>query len=128
MLPPDSSQADTKAPIATITGLRNREHFAKHKGPRELKGAVTDDGSLSAVQIRLKRKTHRHCFVFDGKDERFEKRHCSHDAPWFGVGTTADWSYLLPHKLRSGLYQLQVRATDAAGNQSWVRSLRFRVA
>ena len=35
--------------------------------------------------------------------------------------------YLLPKRLGRGLYQLQVRATDAAGNQSTNTSVRFRV-
>jgi hypothetical protein len=125
---PAPSQADSTAPIASIHGLRNRERFGKGRGPRELKGSVSDNGSVRSVEIRLSRKSGRSCFAFDGKHERFGRLRCSRKAAWFSVGQTADWSYLLPHKLRSGLYQLQVRATDGAGNQSTVQSLRFRVA
>jgi hypothetical protein len=122
------SIADTAAPIATIAGVRNRQHFRKRKAPRELKGSVTDGSSLKSVELRLHRKKGKRCFAFSGQRERFVRLRCSRDAAWFSVGTKADWSYLLPARLRKGLYQLQVRATDDAGNQSAVQSLRFRVA
>jgi hypothetical protein len=125
---PEPSVADTKAPIATIAGLRNRQHFRKGKGPRELKGSVADGGALKSVEVRLRRKAGKRCFAFNAKRERFTRTRCSRGAAWFSVGAQADWSYLLPARLRAGLYQLQVRATDAAGNQSSVQSLRFRVA
>lgn len=122
------SAADTTAPVATIAGLRNRQRFAKRKGPRSLKGVVADSSSLKSVDVRLRRKSGRKCRAFDGKAERFRVIKCSAQATWFSVGTKADWSYLLPARLPKGLYQLQVRATDVAGNQSTVQSLRFRVA
>lgn len=125
---PAPSETDTKAPVASIAGVQNRQRFAKGKGPRELKGSVADGGALKSVEVRLRRETGKKCFAFNGTSEKFSKIRCSADAAWFSVGSTADWSYLLPSKLRSGLYQLQVRATDAAGNQSTVQSLRFRVA
>jgi hypothetical protein len=124
----EPSIADTQAPVATIAGLRNRQHFRKGKGPRELKGSVIDGAALKSVEVRLRRQTGKRCFGFNAKRERFVRMRCSRDAAWFDVGAQADWSYLLPARLRKGLYQLQVRATDAAGNQSSVQSLRFRVA
>jgi hypothetical protein len=123
-----AAQVDTRAPIVAIHGLRNREHFRKGRGPRELKGSITDNGSVRSVDIRLSRASGRRCFAFGPKHERFGRLRCSRKAAWFSVGSTADWSYLLPHRLRSGLYQLQVRATDGAGNRSTVQSVRFRVA
>ena len=98
-------------PIATIDRLRNRQHFARGKGPRELRGTVSDDGAIKRVQLRLSRKHHRRCWVFDGDRERFKRRSCRRDAAWFSVGDSADWSYLLPLAAALGLYQLQVRAT-----------------
>jgi hypothetical protein len=124
----EPSIADTQVPIATIAGLRNRQHFRKHKGPRELKGSVADSGALKSVEVRLRRKSGKRCFGFSAKRERFTRMRCSRDARWFSVGSTADWSYLLPKRLPRGLYQLQVRATDVAGNRSTNQSLRFRVA
>lgn len=126
--PVAASQADTKAPIASIAALRNQQRFARGKGPRELQGSITDGGAVKSVELRLRRQTDKRCFSFDGTSERFTKIRCSRDAAWFAIGSNADWSYLLPSRLASGLYQLQVRATDAAGNQSTVQSLRFRVA
>ena len=119
---------DTTAPVATITGLRNRQRFAKGKGPRELRGTVADTGGLRSVEVRLRRQTAKKCFGFDARGESFKRIRCSRGATWFSVGSSADWSYLLPARLKKGLYQLQVRATDAAGNQSAIQSLRFRVA
>ena len=126
--PEAPSQTDTKAPIAVIAGLRNRERFARGRGPRELQGSVSDAGTVKDVQLRLQRKTHKRCFGFAGKRERFTRLRCSRRAGWFSIGSSADWRYLLPSRLGPGLYQLQVRATDAAGNHSSVQSLRFRVA
>jgi hypothetical protein len=125
---PAPPQADTQAPIATIAGVRNRQHFRKHKGPRELRGSVSDTGGLKSVELRLRRQQGKRCFSFSAQRERFTRIRCSRDARWFGVGSTADWSYLLPKRLPKGLYQLQVRATDAAGNRSTNQSVRFRVA
>ena len=118
----------TGRPAVKVAGLHNGQRFHRHHGPHELRGSITGGGNVKSVEVRLRRKTHKRCFGFNAKRERFVRMRCSRGAAWFSVGATADWSYLLPKRLGQGLYQLQVRATDSAGNQSSVQSLRFRVA
>ncbi len=118
---------DTTPPVATISGLRNRQRFSRRRAPRELRGTVADEGAIASVELRLHRRHGRRCAAYDGATERFRRISCRREARWFRVGSSASWSYLLPRRLPSGLYQLQVRATDAAGNRSAIHSLRFRV-
>jgi hypothetical protein len=120
--------ASTGRPVVKIAGLHSGQRFRKQHGPHELRGSVTGGDSVKSVEVRLRRKAGKHCFAFNAKRERFTRMRCSRGPAWFSVGAQADWSYLLPARLRAGQYQLQVRATDAAGNQSSVQSLRFRVA
>jgi hypothetical protein len=118
---------DRTAPVALLTGQPNRRHFPHRHGPRELRGTVADEGGVKEVQLRLKRKRGKRCSVFSASRERFVKRSCRRGAPWFAAGSEAGWSYLLPKRLGRGLYQLQTRATDQAGNRSTNTSVRFRV-
>jgi hypothetical protein len=118
---------DRTAPVATIAGVRSRQHFRHRRGPRELHGTVSDEGAIKQVQVRLKRKHRKRCSFYSASRERFVKRSCKRGARWFDVGSEAEWSYLLPKRLPRGLYQLQVRATDQAGNRSTNTSVRFRV-
>jgi hypothetical protein len=120
--------AAADAPVVKIAGLRNHQHFRKHKGPRQLHGSVTSKGGVKRVEVRLRRQTGQRCLGFSAKRERFTRIRCSRDAAWFNVGDNAKWSYLLPSRLPAGRYQLQVRATDGAGHRSTVQSRRFRVA
>jgi len=117
---------DRSAPLALIAGVRSGQHF-KRRGPRELRGTVADAGGVKQVQIRLKRKRRHRCAAFSAERERFVRRSCRRGASWFDVGDDASWSYLLPKRLGRGLYQLQARATDVAGNRSTNASVRFRV-
>ncbi|UGS35389.1 DUF4430 domain-containing protein [Capillimicrobium parvum] len=119
--------ADRSAPLALIAGLRNGQHFSRRGAPRELHGTVADQGAVKQVQLRLERKRGKGCSSFSADRERFVKRSCGRGAAWFDAGDDASWSYLLPKRLGRGLYQLQVRATDAAGNRSTNASVRFRV-
>ncbi len=119
---------DIAAPLPTFAGLRNRQRFARGKGPRVLRGAVADASGVAKLELRLQRKVGKRCFSFDGRKEAFSSIRCTRSARWFAISGARDWSYLLPSRLPRGLYQLQVRATDTAGNRSTNQSLRFRVA
>ncbi len=92
----------------------------RRRGPRVLKGYVeTDPSGLKAVKIRLKRKTGRKdrgCRGFNFKRERFSVR-CK-KAAYKKVGDKSSWSYQLPKALGPGLYRLEVKAIDGAGNVS----------
>ena len=118
---------DRAAPVAVIAGVRHGQRFSRRGAPRELHGTVADGSAVKQVQLRLKRKRGTGCFSFSADRERFVRRSCRRGAAWFDAGDDASWSYLLPKRLGRGLYQLQVRATDAAGNQSTNTSVRFRV-
>ncbi|MFN8201972.1 MAG: DUF4430 domain-containing protein [Solirubrobacteraceae bacterium] len=118
---------DRTAPVALIAGVRSRQHFRSGHGPRTLRGTIADAGAVKQVQLRLQRQRGQRCSVFDAARERFVKRSCQRAAPWFDAGSEAQWSYLLPRRLGRGLYQLQARATDQAGNRSTNASVRFRV-
>jgi hypothetical protein len=116
---------DRTAPVALLSGVR--KHFRHGHGPRTLRGPVADASGIEQVQVRLKRKRGKRCSAFSASRERFVRRSCKRGAPWFDAGSDASWSYLLPKRLRRGLYQLQARATDQAGNRSTNASVRFRV-
>jgi hypothetical protein len=123
--PPPVPAADTTAPVARITGIRNRQRFAR--GPRELRGTVSDDSSgIRAVKLRLTRRLGRACWYFSGSRERFLRRRCGTDHA-FRIGDRAQWRYLLPARLARGRYALEVYAIDRAGNQSAPQRVVFTV-
>lgn len=123
--PPPTDVADTTAPVARITGIRNRQRFAR--GPRELRGTVTEDASgIRAVKLRLTRRLGRACWYFSGSRERFVRRRCGTDHA-FRIGDRAQWRYLLPARLGRGRYALEVYAIDRAGNRGPATRVGFRV-
>ncbi len=111
---------DRRAPRAKITSVRERQRFARGRGPRTLAGIVTPDPSgIARVRLRLTRTAaHRRCSTFDARSERFAalKRCGAARGRWFDAGTREKWSYLLPVRLPAGRYVLDVRASDRAGN------------
>lgn len=126
--PPIAPVDDTAAPQVTIAGLKAGRTYRPRRAPRELRGRVADAGGIRLVELRLKRRAGKRCWSFDGEAERFRRQRCAKPAAWFGVGSDAAWSYLLPARLPSGRYVLDARATDAAGNVSDGERVRFRVA
>jgi hypothetical protein len=121
------SLRDTTAPVATIKGIRDGQRFSRRRAPRQLRGSVTDDPSgLWAVKIRLTRKLGKSCWYFSGSKERFLKRTCG-KAYAFKVGERAEWSYLLPSRLRRGRYVLETYAIDNAFNHGATERVAFRV-
>jgi hypothetical protein len=121
------SRADARAIFARITGIRDRQHFRRGKGPRTLRVSVTHGGLVKSVELRLRRKTGRACSGFNGRTGRFNRVRCSHAAPWFYIGSKTGWSHQLRSRLPKGLYRIEVRATNDAGHHAPVHGLHFRV-
>lgn len=112
---------DRVAAFAKIGSIAEREHFAHGSGPRTLQGRVDDDASgVKDVRMRLSRTDGKHCTRYDGTRERFVTTHkCGiKHARTFSVGSSADFSYLLPSALPRGRYVLDVIVIDRAGNQT----------
>ncbi len=110
-------QIDNIAPSSRILWPSKKRY---RRGPHILKGYVEPDPSgLKGVKIRLRRKTGhkgRRCRGFNFKRERFSVR-CN-KAAYKKVGNKSSWSYQLPKALGPGLYRLDVKAIDGAGNVS----------
>jgi hypothetical protein len=103
---------DKTPPTARLAGLT--DHVALSRGPRELRGSFSD---AAVVKLRLTKRLGKRCWFFSGRSERFIGTHCGRGA-YFKIGTSADWSYLLPSRLTRGRYVLDAIAIDAAGNRT----------
>jgi hypothetical protein len=120
------AQSDTSAPVATFAGLPDGKVFSRRRAPRELRGSVAPDPSgLKSVRLSIVRKVGKRCWAFDGARERFKRHRCGGTRS-FRLGDRADWSYLLPRKLRTGRYTIKVVAIDKAGNTAATET-RIRV-
>jgi hypothetical protein len=99
---------------ASIGSVAEGQRFARGEGPRELTGHV-DPGpnGLLTVKLRLTRRSHGHCQYFSGGQAKLRDTRCGRRF-WFKIGNQADWSYLLPSRLPSGRYVLDVEAIDKA--------------
>jgi hypothetical protein len=125
--PPAPPASDTAGP-GTAIRLRAGKVFRHRRGPRTLRGtAAPDPSGLYAVKLRLKRRVGRHCSFFSGRRERFRRMPCSRSGAFVTVGDRADWSYLLPKRLRRGRYLLEAYAIDRAFNRGETARVRFRV-
>jgi len=122
---------DKRAPRGKIASITEGQRFGKGKGPRTLSGTVASDPSgISDVRLRLTRNDHGRCQTYDGKKERLVamKRCGAKRGKWFSAGDRQQWSYLLPSRLGSGRYVLDVEARDRAGNvDSLLQRTRTRV-
>ncbi len=125
--PVDPPAVDTRMPVATIAGIRNRQRFSRRRAPRLLRGTV-DPGAagVHAVRFRLRRATTGRCWFYSTVQERFRRGRC--DASWFlyRVGNRPTWEYLLPARLAPGRYVLDVRVMDRWGREVNKR-VRFTV-
>jgi hypothetical protein len=111
------STPDTTAPVGRILGIRDGQRFTRRRAPRELRGRVTADPSgLWAVKIRLTRRHKGTCWYFSGSKEQFLERTCGKKYA-FKIGDRAEWSYLLPARLKPGRYVLDVYGVDNAFNK-----------
>jgi hypothetical protein len=110
---------DKRAPRGKIVSIREGQRFGQGKGPRSLSGIVTSDPSgIAAVRLRLTRNDNGRCQTFDGRSERLValKRCGAKRGKWFSAGDREQWSYLLPARLGSGRYVLDLQVRDRAGN------------
>ena len=103
---------DTTPPVAHITGT----------GSRLLSGEAQDDHGIAQVFLRLSETTTggtsaSKCRWFSGKRGVFTHRvvPCSR-ARFFRIGNKAQWSYLLPSRLKHGHYVLDVKVLDTSYN------------
>lgn len=111
---------DTTPPTVSITSIVNGKTYSR--GPRVLTGDVADDGGIAQVFLRLRRlgggqASRAMCRWYSGKREVFTHRvvACS-NSRFFRIGTERHWSYLLPARLGSGRFVLEVKALDKAYN------------
>jgi hypothetical protein len=113
--------ADKIAANAAITAVSEGKKYKKGKGPRQLAGHVAADGSgIADVRLRLTRTDGKQCSTYDGTTEKFKamnKCGAKHGV-WFSVGSNAEFTYLLPSKLGTGRYVLDVVVADKAGNKT----------
>ena len=107
---------DSAAPVARISGPLNGRTY--RRGPRLLKGTVGDDPSgVREVKIALRRYVKgRSCQWWSGRRERFVGTHCK-KVFFFAIGSSRNWSYLLPRALPPGRYVLDVKAFDGRRNR-----------
>jgi hypothetical protein len=119
---------DTTAPVAKLLGIADGRRYQRSRAPRELRGAIAETGDVKQVKLRLTRRSGGRCATFSAGRERFRPIRCAGDGAWFGIGEDPQWSYLLPARLAPGRYELEVKATDAAGNTGKVERVRFRVS
>jgi len=110
---------DTTPALGRIAAIREQQHFAHGRGPRDLRGTVAADPSgLSEVRLRLTRRSGGRCERFDGTAARWvtATRCGTENARFFSIGSAASWSYLLPAALTPGRYVLDTQTVDGAGN------------
>jgi hypothetical protein len=102
-----------------LRGIRDGRHFRRRRGPREIRGIVTPDPSgLRQIRLRLSRRHGDRCAGFDGASERFRPTPCgARQAPWFSVGNQPRFSYLLPFRLPTGRYVMDLVAVDRRGHR-----------
>jgi hypothetical protein len=106
------------AVVAAIGDVRNRHTYSPGNVPRVITGTVSAHTAVTSISLRLRRSYHRHCWAYSGKRERLERVRCGRGR-YFQVASGGDsFSYLLPSRLPRGRYVLDIRATDAAGNQT----------
>jgi hypothetical protein len=90
-------------------------HSYSGSAARLIAGQVLSHSAVSSVSLELRRSYGGHCWAYNGTSERFAKAACGSGQP-FTAGTSASFSYLLPAKLASGRYVLDITAKDVAGN------------
>jgi hypothetical protein len=112
---------DTTPPVITIGSLTPGKTYSS--GPRLLAGDADDAGGIAQVFLRLRATdggnlaAASRCRWFSGKRGVFTHRTvpCS-KARFFRLGANPKFSYLLPSRLRSGKYVLDVKVLDRTYN------------
>jgi hypothetical protein len=106
---------DRTPPVARTTAIPEGRVFARDQGPRVLRGLLT-------VKLRLTRNDGGHCSSFSRRLERLRPARCgATHARWFAIGSSADWSYLLPTRVPRGRYVPDVNAIDKSYNRDDAR-------
>ena len=112
---------DTIAPVVHVGSPLPGKQY--DRGPRLLSGAVDEASGIAEVFLRLRSTdggaltSASRCRWFSGKRGVFTHRTvpCS-KARYFRIGSNPRWSYLLPARLRTGKYVLDVKVLDRAYN------------
>jgi hypothetical protein len=118
---PQAPVKDTTPPTIELATLTPGKAYAR--GPRVLAGDVKDAGGIAQVFLRLRATnggaltSASRCRWFSGKRGVFTHRTvpCS-KARFFRLGANPHFSYLLPSRLRTGKYVLDVKVLDRAYN------------
>jgi hypothetical protein len=122
--PPPALQPPAKdmtPPVVRLSSIESGKVYGT--GPRVLSGEVDDAGGIAQVFLQLRSTdgggltAASRCRWFSGKRGVFTHRTvpCS-KARFFRIGTNAHFSYLLPARLSSGHYVLEVKVLDKAYN------------
>lgn len=110
---------DRTPPSLRLAAPLEGKRFTRAGAPRTLKGSVvTGPSGIAKIELRITRRSGARCVMYDGARERFVRmaRCGAERGRWFSIGTSADWSYLLPGPLARGRFVVDVRVTDRAGN------------
>jgi hypothetical protein len=119
---PAPAVKDTTPPVVAVTSLVPGKVYTR--GPRLLSGKADDSGGIYQVFLRLRvtgggpgKAAASRCRWFSGKRGVFTHRTvpCTR-ARFFRIGDDANWSYLLPARLRNGSYVLDVKVLDRSYN------------
>jgi hypothetical protein len=118
---PAASAKDTIPPVVSVGAPRPGRRYAR--GPRVFSGDVDEANGITEVFLRLRATnggaltSASRCRWFSGKRGVFTHRTvpCS-KARFFRIGSNGHWSYLLPERLRTGSYVLDVKVLDRSYN------------
>jgi hypothetical protein len=103
--------------VAHVSDVIDGHHYSRAGAPRILAGTILAHSGVTSISLKLRREYRGRCSAYDGARERFLRKPCGHGA-FFGVASSASFSYLLPAALAPGRYVLDVAATDTAGNRT----------
>jgi hypothetical protein len=111
--PPETLTLD----VAKIAGVKNGHVYTRHSAPRVLAGTIVvpTGGTLRQVRISLQRHYRGRCFDFSGSREKFMRTKKCGSAPFFSVGGSESFSYLLPARLPKGNYVFDIEGVDSRG-------------
>lgn len=120
--PPAALVAATpyRGPFALVAGVADvidGHVYGAGLAPRVLSGTILAHSAVTSVSIELRREYRGRCYAFDGATERFRRARCGSGSV-FKVATGGVFSYQLPAALAPGRYVMDVRASDAVGNQT----------
>jgi hypothetical protein len=103
--------------MAEVAGIKNGHIYSRRSALRLLAGVVKvpPGGTLRQVRISLERRYHGRCFDFSGSRESFVRTKKCGFAPFFSVGGSESFSYLLPARLPKGSYTYDIEAINSAG-------------